>query len=353
MNKAKTHFQRNKKKLASLLLVVGLCLLIFFLVCSCNNGASSENPVIYDALTGNEKTPQIEWIRTEAGDFTFGAPESLGCRASQIDKEVPVRLTRSFLMAATELTQAQWDALDYPNPSKPQGSNYPLNFVSFYEAAAWCNKLSLLEGLDTCYNLESCKNSIGTGCGPKDPWEEEGCNDKSRVFHCDDASLHKYNNWYACPGYRLPTTAEWEYAAKAGTDTHTYGGDLIYENHGHCQEQPTLNDIAWYCFNSNDQIHEVAQKQPNPWGLYDMLGNLYEVVDYFSDGSSLDYYASSSFDGSVYVDPMGKITGKRKDMRGGAFDYTGCYVNPTWQSGTGPYDRLHFQGFRPVRSILE
>jgi formylglycine-generating enzyme len=341
------------QRITGRIFLTGFCLLVGYPGCACNNGSGGGEPVIYDALTGNERAPQIDWVRIEAGTFTFGAPESLGCRASHIDKEVPVRLTRPFFMAATELTQAQWEAMDYPNPSQNRGANKPVTFVSFYEAAAWCNKLSLFEGLDPCYDLTSCRNAVGTGCGPEDPWEEEGCTNTSRVFGCNDETLHRYANWYDCPGYRLPTTAEWEYAAKAGTTTHTYGGDLIYENLSHCNEQPALNDIAWYCWNSGDRLHEVAQKLPNPWGLYDMLGNVYEVVDYFTDGNSLDAYAASSFDGSVYVDPMGKITGNRKDIRGGVFSKTGCYVSPTWQSGTGPYDRIHSQGFRPVRTIFE
>ena len=82
----------------------------------------------------------------------------------------------------------------------------------------------------------------------------------------------------ACTGYRLPTEAEWEYAARAGTTSATYAGDLV-ERHLDCRpNNPTLDPIAWFCGNGRYESFAVRNKRPNPWGLHDMLGNVGEWV---------------------------------------------------------------------------
>jgi len=293
--------------------------------------------------------PDVDWIQIEQGSFTFGSPDDYPCRGGN-EKQVPVTLTRSFLIAATEVTQAQWDALDIPNPSKSVGADKPVTYISFYEAAVWCNKLSLLEGLKPCYDFSTCKNEVGVGYpeGLEHSDELSSWNPDYN-FNCT-GEIHKYSDWYACPGYRLPTTAEWEYAAKAGaTETRTYGGDLLGEQIGSCAEQVSLEDIAWYCHNSGNELHPVAQKLPNPWGLYDTLGNVFEWTDYFSDGQPLDYNNPDH----PQIDPTGPEQGDMKDLRGGYFKFTGCLVNPSWQSSDKPYSRAYYAGFRPVRTIFE
>ncbi len=329
---------------------------LFFLTaitvaCSaCDKADGSENShQPYDALSGRETSPVIEWIQIEHGSYIFGSDPEYPCRGGN-EKQVPVTLTRSFFIASTEVTQAQWEALAFPNPSKNIGADKPITYINFYEAAVWCNKLSLLEGLETCYDFSSCRNDVGVGYPDGlEQSDEQGSWNPDYNFNCS-GEIHKYEDWYACPGYRLPTTAEWEYAAKANvTETRTYGGDLIGEQIGHCSEQPSLNDIAWYCFNSGDELHPVAQKLPNPWGLYDTLGNVYEWTDYFADGQPLDY---ENPDQSM-TDPIGPLTGRYKDLRGGKFMSTGCIVNPTWQYGFYPYGIRYDTGFRPVRTIFE
>ncbi len=329
-------------------------LMIFFsviLIGSCETEKKdqpSDNKKDADALTGSESNPNINWITVPAGEFTFGSPEDTPCRAPIAETPVEVRLTRPFAMAESEITQAQWEALDFPNPSQNIGADKPVTFVNFFEALAWCNKLSRLEGFEPCYDLSSCKNPVGTGCGPEDKFPDEGCFDSSRNYSCA-AQVHRYTDYYACPGYRLPTSVEWEYAAKAGTTGHTYNGDVHYVQLGECEEEPALEDIAWYCNNSGGELHPVKKKQANLWGLYDMLGNVYEYTDYYFSGQSL----STSTDASkILINPAGPITGETIDMRGGTFRETGCYDRPARPLFDYPTQRRFDTGFRPVRTLF-
>lgn len=297
-----------------------------------------------DELNGSEDVPSMNWIKIPAGEFIFGSSENTPCRAPIAETTFKVQLTHSFEISETEITQAQWEMMALPNPSKDVSNDKPVTFVSYYEALVWCNKLSLLEELDTCYDLSSCKNAFGTGCS-----SEEGCIDEENSFICK-ANIHKFANYYECPGYRLPTVAEWEYAAKGGTKGDTYGGDVHYVPTDECEEEPALEDIAWYCNNSGGTIHPVKQKQANPWGLYDILGNVYEWVDYYFHGQSLtDEYSSEDI---VLTDPVGPQTGDTVSLNGGAFNQTGCYVRPSRPLYFWPYTRISHTGFRPVRTLF-
>ncbi|NLN61735.1 MAG: SUMF1/EgtB/PvdO family nonheme iron enzyme, partial [Myxococcales bacterium] len=134
------------------------------------------------------------------------------------------------------------------------------------------------------------------------------------------------------------------------TETHTYGGDLHNEPLTACNEQPALEDIAWYCHNSGGEVHPVAQKQPNPWGLYDTLGNVYEWVDTFHNGGSPLSYEPP---GTPLTDPVGIAYEDGIEMRGCHYEKTGCQLRPTERTRRTKTDRSTMIGFRPVRTILE
>jgi hypothetical protein len=232
---------------------------------------------------------------------------------------------------------------------------------------AWCNTLSAFEGFEECYDLSSCEGDIGGGCPEEGEYYELGCHyvqysdpiETIDGLYLCSAPVRRYQSMYDCDGYRLPTGPEWEYAAKAGTTTNTYNGDMTDDHNNSCADEPILSDIAWYCFNTGagdsdwrpDQIREVGLKQPNPWGLYDMLGNAGEWVDYVSTGFSLD--SNEGKPGEALVDPMGTTEDDdpRGDVRGGNSFWQPCRVRAADQVQDSRDGRGSGYGFRPVRTL--
>jgi formylglycine-generating enzyme required for sulfatase activity len=210
-----------------------------------------------------------------AGTFTMGTPGDAG-------SEYPhtVTLTKAFLLQRTETTQAQYQAVTGSNPSSFGGdAQRAVERVNWTDAVAFCDKLSQMEGVPA-----------GT--------------------------------------YGLPTEAQWEYAARAGTTGSTYGN---------------LADIAWYSANSGDQSHAVKGKQANAWSLYDMLGNVWEWT--------ADWYSSSYYASSPGSDPTGPTSGSGRVGRGGGWDYDASYSRAASRYIFGPDSKGSALGFRPRRSL--
>ena len=175
----------------------------------------------------------MKMVLIPAGEFQMGSKLSAkevaaryGGKAEWFVREHPrhtVEITNAFYIGATEVTQAQYEALMADNPSNPKGPNLPVAKVSWHEAVEFCKRLSAKEGKT----------------------------------------------------YRLPTEAEWEYACRAGSTTEYCFGD----------DKSRLSSYAWYDKNSDDQAHRVRKKKPNAWGLYDMHGNVFEwCADWYVAG---------------------------------------------------------------------
>jgi len=181
-----------------------------------------------DAQTGAPANSiGMEFVVIHAGEFMMGcSPDDRNCNDDELPRH-QVRITKAFEMGRYEVTQVQWAAVMDENTSVILGDDRPVENVNRREALEFAERLNMR------------------------------------------------NDGYR---YRLPTEAEWEYAARAGTTGPTYG---------------PLDQIAWYGPNSNDESQPVGGKEPNPWGLYDMLGN---VREWTSDTYWADYYAESPVD---------------------------------------------------------
>ena len=185
-----------------------------------------------------------------AGTFTMGSPTDELGHVSEHETQHEVTLTSSFFIQTTEVTQGQWRAL-MGNTMwffKECGDDCPMEMVTWFDAVGFANAKSVAEGLEPCYDPE------GAVIGDPD------------------------GNLYHCEGYRLPTEAEWEYAARGGTQTAFFTGGITKQN---CGIDDNLDRIGWYCGNT-ERTHPVGEKEANSYGLYDVHGNVYEWVhDFF------------------------------------------------------------------------
>jgi len=249
-------------------------------------------------------------VRIEPGTFWMGSNKQ-----NAPDNELPrhqVRLTRSFLLATVPVTQAMWVAVMGKNPSHFQGDDHPVEKVSWFDCVRFCNKLSIHEGLTPAYR-------IGKGETPKVVW-----------------------SWKA-DGYRLPTEAEWEYAARAG-EAFLYAGSDVLEDVGWFGNL-YWNGEVWIegdPGNSGGRTHPVGQKQPNSWGLYDMSGNVWEWC--------WDRYGA--YDSKSVVDPIGAPKGKSRVDRGGSWFLRPDLAQVTYRNWLDPEGNGVGLGFRLSRSLL-
>ncbi|MFN3201901.1 MAG: SUMF1/EgtB/PvdO family nonheme iron enzyme [Bradymonadia bacterium] len=281
----------------------------------------------------------------QPGYFTMGSPEEEEGRYDN-ETQYDVRLSRRFLVGETEVTQGQWKALMKQNPSHFYrcGDDCPVENVSWFDVIEYLNRLSEAESLEQCYR----------------DGDEQGTKLKS----------------IDCKGYRLPTEAEWEYMARShiGGDvlqgaTYSMNDWSIVGEHN----APALDSIAWYGGNSGvsyegaeacigtewaekqypDQTlcgpHPVAQKEPNFWGVYDVLGNVVEWTGSSYRSKAFDALEQAKDDG-VLEDPFVNTQSGDRVIRGGAWAATASDTRLAVRGSWPPNSRYYFLGFRPVRT---
>jgi formylglycine-generating enzyme required for sulfatase activity len=159
---------------------------------------------------------------------------------------------------------------------------------------------------------------------------------------CSEKSAYAGPAIYGCPGYRLPTEAEWEYAYRAGTTTAYYDGPSDAAVWRLCSPlDANLDKIGWYCGNAGDTTHPVAQKQPNAWGLYDMAGNVWEwVEDWWQD----------DLGSAAATDPVGVNPGSTRVVRGGSWYSIPVYARAAMRNVYAPSLPIDDIGGRCVRT---
>ncbi|HEX3044189.1 MAG TPA: formylglycine-generating enzyme family protein [Bacillota bacterium] len=239
---------------------------------------------------------RMRFVLIHPGSFTMGSDPNLG----DSDETPPhqVTLTHPFYLGQTEVTQAQWRQIMGSNPSTFKDPKLPVDSVSWNECQRFLKKLN----------------------------EKTG-----RKF-------------------ALPTEAQWEYACRAGTTTRWYFGD----------DEALAGDYAWCVVNSDGKTHPVGKKKPNPWGLYDMSGNLWEwCADWYAD-----HYASTELGAGVSagsgagvstgtgagpaIDPKGPATGTSRVLRGGSWGDSPGGLRTAYRNCIGPDGGHNGTGLRIV-----
>ena len=220
----------------------------------------------------------IEMVKVEAGSFNMGATPEMQA-PYEVEKPVHrVTLTNNYYIGKYEVTQALWQAVMGSNPSYFKGDDLPVEQVSWNDCQDFISKLNAMTG----------------------------------------------------KRFRLPSEAEWEYAARGGKKSRGY----------QYSGSNTLGDVAWYEGNSGSKTHAVGTKQPNELGIYDMTGNVYEWCQ--------DWYGSYS--SSPQTNPIGAVSGSSRVDRGGSWFFTAKHCRSSYRFNLTPGYRLNFLGLRLVLS---
>ena len=287
-------------------------------------GDTFNKPPVPDLST--DTSPQTtspipgKWALLEAGTFLMGSPDDEPCRLPH-ERQHKVTLTHKFLISTTEVTQGAFLKVMGHNPShfSSCGASCPVESVSWSAATVYCNRLSKLVGLERCYRCDTQNGQYLNPyeCAIKPPYDS----DKSILD---------------CPGYRLPTEAEWEYAYRAKAATALHNGAIKQ-----CHQDDRADAIGTYSHNSQKQTRSVGQRGKNAWGLYDMGGNVWEWVN--------DWY-QPDLGSAAMVNPTGPKTGTSRVFRGGSYTTDAGGIRAASRSRIPPQYGFNFIGFRCVRT---
>jgi len=281
--------------------------ILFFVMLICLPALSNKPGIHAQSGNSGKNMSFVDW-----GGFIMGREfnnyssyTNYGNNGDSLERPLHMVMISPFYIGKYEVTQKEWfdvmgttlqqqrDKNDKPLDLCGEGDDYPMYYVNWYEAVEYCNKLSIKEGLKPAYTIN----------GSDVTWDRN------------------------VNGYRLPTEAEWEYAARGGR---MYSGSN------------TVDDTAWYSKNSNSMTHEVGKKSPNTLGIYDMLGNVSEWC--------WDLYGSYSSESQT--DPQGASSGVYRIFRGGSWSTDDDNLSNTYRYRANPYERNRNIGFRIVRKKL-
>ncbi|MEW6355547.1 MAG: formylglycine-generating enzyme family protein [Planctomycetota bacterium] len=252
-----------------------------------------------DAPKVVKTTSGVEMVLLPGGWFTMGSSEK-----DQADETVHKVYVGPFCIDRFEVTQEEYERVMKENPSRWKQEKGPVEQIRWAQAVAYCNARSRAEGFQPAYDL--------------------------KTWNCD----------FSASGYRLPTEAEWEYAARAGAQTRYFFGDSFSD----------LKEYAWYTENCHTQPRPVGQKRPNPWGLHDIYGNVWEWCN--------DFYKEDYYQESPAENPTGPTSGQHRVLRGGSWGSRPQQCRSSYRLDEDPgytdvcfgADTHGFVGFRCVRA---
>ncbi len=261
-----------------------------------SNPAPEPAPVEEAGDSAAAETPAEQlsaMVLIPGGVFQMGDDDEIDAPVHEVELD-------AFYMDTHLVTQEMYESLMGSNPSRWKGEKNPVEQLRWSDAVLFCNKRSERDGFKPCYDPET--------------------------WACD----------FSADGYRLPTEAEWEYACRAGTTTPYFFGS----------SPAKIGEYAWYEKNSGGHPRPVGQKKPNPWGLYDIAGNVWEWCNDYYD---VDYYTVSP-----RSNPTGPAQGQNKVLRGGAWRFSddNCRSGYRYNEAPGSADvcfGYDIYGFRCVR----
>jgi formylglycine-generating enzyme required for sulfatase activity len=300
--------------------------------------------MLFAACSSNDDTPSGPTTTTleHAGRCVLVAAKgkafSMGSSTGLNDEKPKhtVTLSYDFWMDTTEVTQAEYERVmkaayagyTTPNWHAPYGVGGTLAAyqVEWGDAALYCNARSKAEGLDTVYQYKAITGVPGNGC-----------------------TLDTVTVRYAVNGYRLPTEAEWEYACRAGSTADYFWGKNFSPYPSSSADSAELGQYSIWAWNSWDLssdspsfgVHAVASRKPNAFGLYDMMGNVWEWCN--------DWYDAVYYETSPSADPIGPEAGAFRALRGGSWGNDALHLRASTREFTTPDYLFNFIGFRPVR----
>ena len=313
--------------------IFAVMLVLAFFGCNTGNNGNNGN-------NGNRHTHTWAWAETTVWGMETGTCN--GCTETrlrlspdmmaQIPAKTNITMTNSldtsdsyivnlsaFKIGKYEVTQAQYKAVTGNNPSYfttdaaagEVQEKRPVEEVTWYDAVEFCNKLSVLEGLETVYTISGWTT-------------ENGYPIRGAAVTAD----------FSKNGYRLPTEAQWEYACRAGS-TGDYSKDIL----GNEVTYTNLGEYAWYYANTNLRTHEVGKRTANAFGLYDMHGNVYEWC--------WDWYGA--YPSAAETDYVGASSGTDRVYRGGYYFDIALRLRSAYRSYLDPDIRVDGIGFRLAR----
>lgn len=243
-------------------------------------------------------------IYCAAGEFLMGSDDTFGWGSQdQHQPQHKVKISTPFLMGKTQVTQALWRAVLGNNPSYFRGKQRPVEHINWLDCVLFCNALSKLDNLTPAYIIKY-GDERQVKCNPK------------------------------VNGYRLPTEAEWEYAARAGNKFLYAGSDQI-------------DEVAWYGDHSKDGTHPVGQKKSNDWGFQDFSGNVWEWCNDEWDDEMYKNLTAQVDESDEYKSIMSS-----RSFRGGQWNGNAEHCRVAYRDALVPFNRTYLLGFRLIQSVI-